>query len=291
MRRWGLIVARILIFDGAHGRAQQAIAAHGGLTNTQMFERALSRHQQGLEFFSLNVADGERLPQGMAIGDFDGVVITGSPLSVYKPVPAVTRQIDLAREVFASGVPSYGSCWGLQLMTAALGGVVRESPQGGEIGIARNITLNDGGHAHPLFAGKSRAFDALCWHRDEVETLPQGATALASNGVSDIQAVEIVGAGSSFLGVQYHPEHTFATTAAIMEARIDRLVEEGFERSLLEGVIADLRVLEVDPGRRDVAWRLGLDKQVVDPVLRTAEFGNWLRAKVLPRRAERLAAA
>lgn len=284
-------MARILIFDGAHGRAQQAIAAHGGLTNTQMFERALSRHQQGLEFFSLNVADGERLPQGMAIGDFDGVVITGSPLSVYKPVPAVTRQIDLAREVFASGVPSYGSCWGLQLMTAALGGVVRESPQGGEIGIARNITLNDGGHAHPLFAGKSRAFDALCWHRDEVETLPQGATALASNGVSDIQAVEIVGAGSSFLGVQYHPEHTFATTAAIMEARIDRLVEEGFERSLLEGVIADLRVLEVDPGRRDVAWRLGLDKQVVDPVLRTAEFGNWLRAKVLPHRAERLAAA
>ncbi len=285
------MVARILIFDGAPGRAQQAIAAHGGLTNTQMFERALSRHQQGLEFFSLNVADGERLPQGVAIGDFDGVVITGSPLSVYKPVPAVTRQIDLAREVFASGVPSYGSCWGLQLMTAALGGVVRESPQGGEIGIARNITLNDGGYAHPLFAGKSRAFDALCWHRDEVETLPQGATALASNGVSDIQAVEIVGAGSSFLGVQYHPEHTFATTAAIMEARLDRLVEEGFERSLLEGVIADLRALEVDPGRRDVAWRLGLDKQVVDPVLRTAEFGNWLRAKVLPHRAERLAAA
>ena len=56
-------------------------------------------------------------------------------------------------------------------------------------------------------------------------------------------------------------------------------------------MIADLRVLEVDPGRRDIAWRLGLDKQVVDPVLRTAEFGNWLRAKVLPRRAERLAAA
>jgi hypothetical protein len=37
--------------------------------------------------------------------------------------------------------------------------------------------------------------------------------------------------------------------------------------------------------------RLGLDKQVLDPILRTAEFGNWLRAKVLPRRAQRLAAA
>jgi hypothetical protein len=30
---------------------------------------------------------------------------------------------------------------------------------------------------------------------------------------------------------------------------------------------------------------------VLDPTLRTAELGNWLRAKVLPRRAERLAGA
>jgi GMP synthase (glutamine-hydrolysing) len=284
-------MARILIFDGAPAKAQQAIAAHGGLTNPQMFEQALSRHERGLEFFPLNVADGERLPQGMAVGDFDGVVITGSPLSVYKPVPAVTRQIDLAREVFASGVPAWGSCWGLQLMTAALGGVVRESPQGGEIGIARNITLGDSGHAHPLFAGKARAFDALCWHRDEVESLPQGATVLAANAVSEVQAVEIADASGSFLGVQYHPEHTFSVSAAIMEAHIDRLVAEGFERLLLQGMIADLRALEADPGRHDVAWRLGLDRQVVDPALRTAEFGNWLRAKVLPRRAERLAAA
>jgi GMP synthase (glutamine-hydrolysing) len=280
-----------LIFDGAPGKSQRAIAAHGGPTNTEMFERALSQHQRGLEFFSLNVADGERLPQGLAIGDFDGVVITGSPLSVYKQVPAVVRQIDLAREVFASGVPTYGSCWGLQLMTVALGGVVRLSLHGGEIGIARNITLNDGGHAHSLFAGKARAFDALCWHRDEVETLPQGATALASNGASQIQAIEIDRAGSSFLGLQYHPEHTFATTAAIMEARIERLVEDGFGRSVLQGMIADLRALETDPARRDIAWRLGLDRHVLNPLLRSAELSNWLRAKVLPRRAERLAAA
>jgi GMP synthase (glutamine-hydrolysing) len=286
-------VARILIFDGAPGKSQRAIAAHGGPTNTQMFETALSQHQQDLEYFSLNVADDEHLPQGLAISDFDGVVITGSPLSVYKQVPAVVRQIDLAREVFASGVPTYGSCWGMQLITAALGGVVRLNPQGREIGIARNITLNDGGRAHVLFAGKANAFDALCSHKDEVETLPLGATVLAFNGVSEIQAMEIARGGSSFLGVQYHPEHTFATTAAIIEARIERLVEEGFGRSVgdLRAVIADLRALEADPARRDIAWRLGLDKHVLDPILRTAEFGNWLRAKVLPRRAERLAAA
>ena len=284
-------MARILIFDGAPSKAQRAIAAHGGPTNPQMFERALSQHLRELEFFALNVADGERLPQGMSIADYDGVVITGSPLSVYDPVPAVQRQIDLAREVFASGVPTYGSCWGLQLMAAALGGVVRPSPQSGEIGIARNITLNDDGRAHPMFAGKARAFDALCWHRDEVQCLPEGATPLAGNGVSEIQAVEITRAKSSFLGVQYHPEHTFATTAGIMEVRLEHLVKEGFARAILRAVIDDLRILETEPERRDVAWRLGLDKQVLDPSLRTAELGNWLRLRVLPRRAARLAAA
>ena len=286
-------MARILIFDGAPGKSQRALAAYGAPTNTEMFERALSRHQQGLEFFSLNVADGERLPQGLAIGDFDGVVVTGSPLNVYKQVPAVVGQIDLARQVFAERVPMYGSCWGMQLITVALGGVVRLNPQGREVGVARNITLNDGGRAHILFSGKPGAFDALCSHEDEVETLPQGATVLASNGMSAIQAMEIAWDGGSFLGVQYHPEHTFAVTAAILEARSGRLVEDGFARSVedMRSVIADLRALEADPGRRDIAWRLGLDKHVLDPALRSAEFGNWLRAKVLPRCAERLAAA
>jgi GMP synthase (glutamine-hydrolysing) len=286
-------MARIMIFDGAPDKSQRVIAAHGGPTNAEMFERALSLHATDLTFYSVNVADGEHLPQGLAITDFDGVVITGSPLSVYKLVPAVSRQIELARDAFENGVPVYGSCWGLQLMTAALGGAVRLNPQGREVGIARNIALNEHGSDHILFRGKAKAFDALCSHQDEVATLPPGSTVLASNGISAIQAAEIAQAGHSFLGVQYHPEHTFATTAAIISARIERLVEEGFARSVedLRHVITDLRALEVDPGRRDIAWRLGLDAHVLDPRLRTAEFGNWLRAKVLPRRAERAAVA
>lgn len=286
-------MARILIFDGAPARSQQVIATHGGQTNTEMFERALSLHGVGLEYSSLNVADGERLPQGVGLADFDGIVITGSPFSVYKARPEVTRQIELAREAFGTGVPMYGSCWGLQLMTAGLGGVVRRNPEGREIGIARNIAPNDAGSGHFLFSGKARAFDALCTHEDDVETLPPDAVALASNSVSPVQAIDISRRASHFVGVQYHPEHTFATTAAIIEAREERLVAEGFAQSIdgLRTVIADLRTLGSEPGRRDVAWRIGVDKQVLDPRLRTAELGNWLRARVLPRRAERAAAA
>ena len=198
-------MARVMIFDGASAKSQRVIASHGGPTNSEMFERALSLHKHGLELFSLNVADGERLLQGVALSDFDGIVITGSPLSVYKTRPEVTRQIELAREAFECGVPMYGSCWGLQLMTAALGGVVRLNPRGREIGIARNIAPNEAGGAHFLFSGKPKAFDALCSHEDDVATLPPGAVALASNGVSDVQAVDISRGSSHFVGVQYHP--------------------------------------------------------------------------------------
>jgi GMP synthase (glutamine-hydrolysing) len=286
-------MARILIFDGAPAAAQRVITAHGGLTNCAMFERALSMHEKPLTLFALNVADGEQLPQGVALADFDGVVITGSPLSVYHPLPEVTRQIALARQAFASKVPIYGSCWGLQLMTAALGGSVRRNPRGREVGIARCITRTAPGRAHPLFRGKADAFDALCSHQDEVATLPQDGTVLACNGMSAVQAAEIARGACSFVGVQYHPEHTLATTAAIIAARTERLVAEGFARTReeLDAVVADLRALEADPERRDVAWRLGLDRHVLDPMLRTAEFGNWLRAKVSPHRARRAAAA
>lgn len=286
-------MARVMIFDGASAKSQRVIASHGGPTNSEMFERALSLHKHGLELFSLNVADGERLLQGVALSDFDGIVITGSPLSVYKTRPEVTRQIELAREAFECGVPMYGSCWGLQLMTAALGGVVRLNPRGREIGIARNIAPNEAGSAHFLFSNKPKAFDALCSHEDDVETLPLGAVALASNGVSDVQAVDISRGSSHFVGVQYHPEHTLATTAAIIEAREERLVAEGLAQSAesLHSIITDLRTLESDPTRRDIAWKLGIDEQILDPRRRTAELGNWLRARVVPRCAEHAAAA
>jgi GMP synthase (glutamine-hydrolysing) len=286
-------MARILIFDGAPAKAQRVIEAHGGPSNSAMFRCALSLHDEGLDFLALNVADGEQLPAGVALGDFDGIVITGSPLNVYDPVPPVMRQIELARRAFESEVPIYGSCWGLQLIAAALGGSVRRNPRGREIGIARNITRNAQGRGHPLFAGKAEAFDALCSHQDEVHVLPHGATVLAYNGASAIQAAEISLGARSFLGLQYHPEHTLATTAAIIAARAERLAAEGFARSTEEmrAFAADLRALDADPKRRDIAWRLGLDGHVLDPMLRTAEFGNWLRAKVAPRHARRAAAA
>lgn len=286
-------MTRILIFDGAPRLSQQRIAAYGAPFNSALFETALALHDPGVACTTLNVADGEQLPAGTGLSAFDGVVVTGSPLNIYDGGEAVTRQIEAARAVFAARLPVWGSCWGLQLLTTALGGTVRLSPNGRELGVARNIALTAAGRGHPIFAGKPDAFDALCSHIDEVETIPDGARVLATNGHSGVQAMELERDGISVVGVQYHPEHVFATTAAIVDARRSSLVREGTARAEddLDGLVDDLRALHVDPSRRDLAWRYGLDHHVTDAALRSVEIGNWLKTKVASRRTLRAAAA
>jgi hypothetical protein len=97
-------------------------------------------------------------------------------------------------------------------------------------------------------------FDALCSHLDEIETLPPNTEVLAANELSSIQAMAArTPHGGSFFGMQYHPEHTLAVSAALIEMRAAELVEEGFgiEPSAIIAMAADYRTLAANPTRRD----------------------------------------
>ncbi len=197
-----------------------------------------------------------------------------------RPTPWVTRQIDFARAAFAAGVPVWGSCWGLQLAVGeALGGSVQRNPRGRELPIARAITVTEAGRRDPLLASRPAVFDALCSHLDEIETLPPNSQVLAANEVSAVQAIAAQTPGrGSFHGTQYHPEHTLAVRGAPIEIRAAELVEEGFgiEPSEIVAIAADYRALHAEPTRRDLVWRYGIASEIMDPVRRTTEIGNWL---------------
>jgi len=279
----------ILIADGTPAVWQAERAGFGIPSNFSLFAAAVQLHHPGIRTTPLNIADGEALPPGTALSDFDGVMIPGSPLHVYDPTPAVRRQIDFVRAAFAAGVPVWGSCWGLQLATVALGGAVRRNPRGRELPIARAITVTEAGRAHPLLASRPAVFDALCSHLDEIETLPPNSQVLAANELSAIQAVATQTPWrGSFLGTQYHPEHTLAVSAALIEMRARELVEEGFgaEPSEIVAISADYRALDAEPTRRDLIWRYGIASEIMDPIRRTTEIGNWLRT-LLDRTAAR----
>jgi GMP synthase (glutamine-hydrolysing) len=273
-------VLRILIADGNPAAMQAERETFGIPANALLFEAALAAQQPDIRCSSINVADGQELPGGVALGDFDGLMFSGSPLHIYDRTPEVTRQIDFARAAFTSGVPIWGSCWGLQLATVALGGTVRRNPRGRELGVARAISTTAAGRSHPLLAARPPVFDALCSHIDELEQLPSGAEVLAENELCAIQALAIeVPSGSIFFGTQYHPEFTLPVVAGLIEMRAAGLVTEGFGRDCAELVAMahDFRALHAEPERRDLAWRYGIGPEVLDPVRRTAEIGNWLR--------------
>ena len=282
-------MTRLLIVNCTADALLQKLAAQGSRPYDALFLEAVSRHApagQSIESFTLNIGDGEGLPQGVQLGDFDGAWLSGSPLNVYRPEqPTVREQLDLARAIWNAGVPSFGSCWGLQLMTAALGGTARLNPNGREIGVARRICPTDAGRAHALYEGKSGVFDALCSHEDEVETLPAGAELLASNATSRVQAMAIRDGAKSFWGVQYHPEFNFGSVAAIIALRAQRHLDEGLAGTAgdVDTIVSDFHALAQDAPRKDLAWKYGLHADVLDAGVRTQEFGNWLNSQVLRR--------
>lgn len=279
---------RILIVNCTPEAAMRELEAEGAPRYDGLFVASASRHLpegRTIDAFTLNIADGERLPQGMALKDFDGAWLSGSPLNVYRlEQPTVTDQIACARALYEAGVPTFGSCWGLQLMTAALGGTVHLNPRGREIGIARKIALTPEGAGHLLHHGRPPIFDALCSHEDEVATLPEGGVVLASNAVSRVQSAAVDRDGRSFWGVQFHPEFDFAVMAALIKVRADRHISEGLarDRTAVDRIVAGFRDLDRDPGAKDVIWTHGLGPDVLDPKTRTLEFGNWLKEQVLP---------
>jgi GMP synthase (glutamine-hydrolysing) len=283
----------ILIAEGTPAVWQARLAGLSFPSNFSLLAAAVELHCPGSRCTPLNIADGEALPLGMALSDFDGVMVPGSPLHVYDPTPSVTRQIEFIRAACGARVPVWGSCWGLQVAAVALGGSVRRNPRGRELPIARAITVTEAGRAHPLLASRPAVFDALCSHIDEIETLPPNSQVLAANEVSAVQAIatETPWRGS-FHGTQYHPEHTLAVSAGLMEIRAPELAEEGFgtEPAEIVAVAADYLALNAEPTRRDLIWRYGIASEILDPVRRTTEIGNWLRTVVAPRRfvAQRL---
>jgi GMP synthase (glutamine-hydrolysing) len=109
---------------------------------------------------------------------------------------------------------------------------------------------------------------------------------LAANSVSDIQAAEIRHDGGTLWGVQYHPEFSLEELAIILERRMEILVAEGFCDTLEDAAayVADLVALHAEH-RPDLAWRHGLDLEVLDPVRRTREIRNFIEYRVKPEKS------
>jgi GMP synthase (glutamine-hydrolysing) len=274
-------VLRLLVVEGNTPAGRRRIAESAGATPAESYAGVLRAIDPNAIVDICTPADGDgTTPQ--PLDSYDGLAITGSSLNIYERDIASLRQIDFVREVFARGIPMFGSCWGLQLATVAAGGEVGLNPAGREVAFARKIALTSAGCDHPMHATREAVFDAPAIHSDIVTRLPQVAIVTARNAMSEIQAAEIRFGRGVFWGVQYHPEYGLHDIAAVIRRYGETLVTEGFFADIaeLDRYASDLSTLAANQQRRDIAWRLGFGDDIMKESVRQTELSNWIASLV-----------
>jgi len=214
-----------------------------------------------------------------ALKEFDGILWPGCNMTIYHDKPEVKRHLDLCDKGFELGLPQFGSCWAIQVAAVVAGGECGPCELGREMGVGQKILLNEAGKAHPLFAGKPPVYSHFMSHDDEVKRLPEGATLLASNGWSEVQAASFTYKNGEMWAVQYHPEYDLQEVARLIEAREEKLTKLDFfgPGAGMADYVARLDQLVAEPHRKDLRWQLGIDDDLMDDGIRELEFTNWLK--------------
>ena len=280
---------KILVIDGYTKEGRDQFLEFGAKPAGDLYDAMLKRWSPlPVDVTLLHPADpGTELPDAQGLSEFDGIAWTGCSLCLNDDIEPVRKQIQLAKDGFASGTPSFGSCWAAQIAVVAAGGCVSPNINGREQGISRKIKLTAEGLVHPMFEGKPEVFDAFTSHDDEVTDLSPFGVSLAGNAWSKVQAVDVRFDTGVFWSVQYHPEYDLGDMAGLVRCRIPKLIRRGFfpDEKTARAYIDDLQNLHDDPTRRDIAWRLGIDGDVEDAATRCVEVKNWIEKLVIPNRS------
>ena len=123
------------------------------------------------------------------------VILSGGPSSVY-----AEGAPNVGAELFESGVPTFGMCYGFQAMARALGGTVdhTDTREYGRTGLSVSDTDST------LFSGTAAEQSVWMSHGDAVVAAPAGFTVTASTAGTPVAAFE--DNARRLYGVQHHPE-------------------------------------------------------------------------------------
>ncbi len=129
-----------------------------------------------------------------------GLILSGGPASVYAPG---APQCDPA--LFDLGIPVLGICYGMQLLSQALGGRVQSNPVR-EYGRAHGTIDESSRDAADLFAGVAQETQVWMSHGDQVDAVADQFLSLAATDTCPHAAVKH--RTRPLYGLQFHPEVT-----------------------------------------------------------------------------------
>lgn len=173
--------------------------------DAEKFRRLVAEVRPAWELHDIWLPRGEP-PAGL--GDFDGVMISGSPASVHDPLPWLPPLLDAIRTAVRARQPLFGACFGHQAIALALGGAVGRNPGGWAHGLLEVLPVRP---LPWLDAAPLRLYGS---HIEQVTALPPGAGIAARSPGCPIAGMTI---GHTVFTTQHHPEMDQAFMAGLVE--------------------------------------------------------------------------
>lgn len=178
---------------------------------------------------SWHVADARSALPGAT--DWSGIIITGSPESLTEPRDWMAPALDFVRSLVEAHVPTFGICFGHQMLGAALGGRVENNPNGRELGtVELRLSGADSLLERTFGAEPLTSFDVNMTHLDSVVRLPPGARVLAS---TRLEPHALIRYAPRAWGVQFHPELDQTALRGYINYRRDLIEAEGADVAAL----------------------------------------------------------
>ncbi|MEM1300565.1 MAG: type 1 glutamine amidotransferase [Pseudomonadota bacterium] len=186
----------------------------------EMFATLYRAADPSVEVETFAVLDGVLPPAPDAC---DAWLVTGSKHGVYEDLPWLPPLKEFLRAARAAGVPLIGICFGHQLFAEAFGGRAEKFDGGWGCGV-HDYRIDT---QAPWMGDADGGFLMHAMHQDQVTSLPEDATVLAS---SPFCANAMVAYGDvampDAISVQPHPEFTHTYAAGLLDLRGGLVIPE-----------------------------------------------------------------
>ena len=157
---------------------------------------------------------------------YDAYLVTGSAAGVYDPDPWIAPLVEFLRS--AKGrAKLVGVCFGHQVMAEAFGGKVIKSPKGWGLGL-QDYAVED---VEPWMDPVAHVALAAS-HQDQVVELPPGARIVAASDFTPFAALAY--GDQPAISMQPHPEFEPAYATALIERRLETVLNEAQGRAAME---------------------------------------------------------
>ncbi|XP_059639519.1 gamma-glutamyl peptidase 3-like [Cornus florida] len=229
-KRYGLLLAK--------KEDEYVKEMYGGYFN--VFVTAFGDDGERWDLF--RVVEGQ-FPDTNDLQNYDGFVISGSPFDAYGNQDWILNLCSLLQTLDLMNKKVLGICFGHQVLCRALGGKVRKSCTGWDIGIRKVKIMKDKSPCISFLDGLDENLSALSiieCHQDEVWQLPVRAEVIAC---SDKTNGEMFIIGDHILGIQGHPECNKDILNNIIALF---LINGSIEKDFAEEVKSKLEIVEPD---------------------------------------------